>query len=62
MPELTLLDNGELCRATKLTLLPTPDVADTTHQMADEGDDLAIIPWAVIDLSRVPGTEECDIE
>lgn len=62
MPEVTFIENGELCHATELTLLLTPDTVDAIQHLPDEGDDLAIILWAAIELDRAQCAEECDIE
>jgi len=55
MPEVTFIDNGELCHATAITLIFTRNDIDMIQRLADDGNELATLLWTAIELDR----EEC---
>ncbi|MDD4052477.1 MAG: hypothetical protein PHR28_11355 [candidate division Zixibacteria bacterium] len=54
MPEILILENGEPCHATELTLILTDDVVAEIQRLADGGDEVADLLWTAILLDREP--------
>ena len=52
MPEIQILDNGELRNATEITLILTDDVVAEIRRLAEDGDELAVILWTSIELDH----------
>ena len=55
MPEVTFIENGELCHATAITLVFTRSYIAMIQRLADDGNELATLLWTAIELDR----EEC---
>jgi len=55
MPEVTFIENGELCHATAITLVFTRSDTDMIQRLADDGNELATLLWTAIELDRKEG-------
>ena len=52
MPEVTFIENGELCHATAITLIFTRNDIAMIQRLADDGNELATLLWTAIELDR----------
>jgi hypothetical protein len=55
MPEVTFIENGELCHATAITLVFTRSDIDMIQRLADDGNEIATLLWTAIELDREEG-------